>query len=119
MTKITEIEAPSIEKHSEHSNWYAWIDLMPPPPNHFHVVGDVMVANPGVDVFLTPKVPQGINPTILLLDLILIQRPGFWPQVLTIKQARFDKVMKDNLYKSVVVFSGDEAIAEMPVDEIH
>jgi hypothetical protein len=51
-------------------NWYAWINIMPPRPLHsFHVSGEVLVGNPGVEAFLTVKEPQGINGDILLLDL--------------------------------------------------
>ena len=119
MTNIVSIEADDPVDVTETQNWYAWINLMPPPPNDFHVVGDVLVPNPGVDVFLSPKEPQGINPTILLMDLSLVQRPGMWPQVLTWKQARYDKITPHNLYRSVQIFSGDEIIAEMPVNEVH
>ena len=89
---------------------------MPPPPNDFHVVGDVLVGNPGVEAILTPKVPQGFNPTILLLDLVLVQRTGFWPQVQTWVQARYDKVVSGTPYNTVTIFSEGEAIAEMPVE---
>lgn len=113
------ITESSLVEVTESKDWYSWINLMPPPPNDFHVVGEVLVGNPGIEAVLTPRQPQGINPTILLLDLILIQRPGFWPQVLTWVPARYDKVVKDNPYNSVTVFSGSDAIAEMPVHEIH
>ena len=37
-------------------NWHAWIDVMPPRPLHsLHVSGEVHVANPGVEAFLTAK----------------------------------------------------------------
>jgi hypothetical protein len=116
------------EKHAEGSclpckdiktrDWYAWLNLMPPPPDDFHVVGEVYVPNPGVDPFLTPKNPQGINPQILLLDLYLIQRPGIWPQVFVWKQARYDKIGGAR-YTQVQVFCGDELIADIPVQEVH
>ncbi|HJU40844.1 MAG TPA: hypothetical protein VJ724_14835, partial [Tahibacter sp.] len=75
-------------------NWYAWINKMPPPPDDFHVVGEVEVPNPGIEALLTVRSPQGINPDILLLDLHLFQKPGVWPQVVTWVQARYDKVLK-------------------------
>jgi hypothetical protein len=62
-------------------DWYAWLNLMPPPPDDFHVIGDVLVSNPGVQAHLCVKEPQGINPGVLLLDLHLAQLPGMWPQV--------------------------------------
>jgi hypothetical protein len=67
-------------------NWFAWNDLMPPGPPSFHIIGDVQVPNPGVDLLLTERVPQGINPAIILLDLHFIQLPGLWPQMVVTKQ---------------------------------
>ena len=100
----------------ETRDWYAWLNLMPPPPDDFHVIGEVYVPNPGVDPFLTPRNPQGINPAILLLDLFLIQRPGIWPQVFVWKQARYDKTARSIRYTQVQVFCGDELIADIKVD---
>lgn len=119
MVQMMKIEEAEVVDISETKEWHSWINLMPPPPNEFHVVGDVLVSNPGIKALLIPKVPQGINPTILLLDLVLVQQPGFWPQVMTWAEARYDKIVKENPYKAVQIFSGDKAIAEVPVDEVH
>ena len=104
---------------AETRDWYAWINLMPPPPEDLHIVGEVYVPNPGVEPLLTPKVPQGTNPKILLLDLHLIQQPGIWPQVFVWKPVRFDKVVSGMQYTQVQIFCGDEIIADLPVREIH
>lgn len=119
MPSLENITEASVVKVSESKDWYAWINLMPPLPNDFHVIGEVLVPNPGVKAVLTPKVPQGINPTILLLDLILIQQPGPWPQVMTLAEARYDKTVSGNPYKTVQIFSEDSPIAEVPVEEVH
>lgn len=100
-------------------DWYAWINLMPPKPDSFHVTGEVYVPNPGVDPILVPREPQGINPEILLMDLFLIQRPGIWPQILVWKQARYDKVGTGFEYKQVQIFCGDEVIADIEVEIVH
>ena len=101
-------------------NWYAWINKMPPPPDDFHVVGEVEVPNPGVEALLTVRSPQGINPDILLLDLHLFQKPGVWPQVVTWVQARYDKVLRPGspCYTHVDVFYDNQSIAQMPVDTV-
>lgn len=117
--KAIKISESSLVEVTESKDWYSWINLMPPPPNDFHVVGEVLVGNPGVEAILTPKQPQGINPTMLLLDLILIQRAGFWAEVQTWVQARYEKVVAGNPYKLVTVYSDGKPIAEMPVDIIH
>ena len=87
---------------------------MPPKPTTFHVVGEVQVPNPGVDVLLVPRTPQGINPKILLLNLILVQRSGLWPHLVVWKRAHHEKVNADD--ESVQIFSGDEAIRNVSVE---
>lgn len=101
-------------------NWYAWINLMPPKPDDFHVVGEVLVANPGLQAELCIKEPQGTNPNILLLDMHLVQRPGVWPQVMTWVQCRFDKILRpdDPRYTDVEVFHEGTSVATMKVDEV-
>lgn len=86
-------------------DWHAWLNTMPPKPDTLHVVGDVIVANPGVVPVLTMREPQGINSNILVLDLQLVQQPGIWPQVLSCVQARFDRVVvRQSNYTSVDVY---------------
>jgi plastocyanin len=98
------------------TNWFAWNNLMPPGPPSFHIVGEVQVPNPGVDVLLTERVPQGINPQIILLDLHLVQRPGIWPQHVVNKQAHFEKLRAK--YSEATVFMGTSVIADVPVVDI-
>lgn len=97
-------------------DWYAWNNLMPPRPDDFHIIGEVETSNLGVDVQLVPKNPQGINRRILLIDLVLVQKPGFWPQIVTWKQARYDKV--NATYDGVQIFFDNQQIASIPVDNI-
>lgn len=101
-------------------NWYAWINLMPPKPDDFHVVGEVLVGNPGIQAELSMKHPQGINTKILLLDLHLVQRPGIWPQVMTWVQCRYGSIVCPGMdtYEQVQVFHDGEEIASMEVDVV-
>jgi hypothetical protein len=92
---------------------------MPPSPDDLHVLGEVYVPNPGVEPTLVMKEPQGINPRILLLDLILCQKPGMWPQVFVWKQVRYDKTGRVLRYDQVDVFCGSDIIASIPVEDIH
>ena len=100
-------------------DWYAWLNLMPPSPDDLHVTGEVYVPNPGVDPILVPREPQGINPRILLLELLLCQRPGIWPPVLVWKQVRYDKTGRILRYDQVDIFCGDRLIVSIPVEDIH
>ncbi|MDJ0715435.1 MAG: hypothetical protein QNJ54_14615 [Prochloraceae cyanobacterium] len=99
-------------------DWYAWNNLMPPKPDDFHVIGEVQVPNPGVIAELKPRVPQGINPKIMLLNLFLFQRPGTWPQVQTWVEARYDKILPESDYEQVQIFCDDEIIAEIKVEDV-
>jgi len=97
-------------------DWYAWLNLMPPPPDDFHVVGEVYVPNPGVVPYLVPHVPPGINPVILLLDLVLLQLPGVWPAVFVWKPVRYDKIVREFRYEQVQVLCGNDVIADIPIE---
>ena len=103
-------------------DWSAWNNKMLPKPDDFHVVGQVLVANPGIEVMLVERVPQGINPEILLLDLYTYQLPGRWQSDndsnRASKQVRFDKVLVNSDYKSVTVFCSGETIAEIEADTV-
>ena len=101
--------------------WYAWINVQPPPPDDFHVVGEILVNNPGLQAQLCVKEPQGSNPTTILLDLYLFQRPGDWPQVMAWVEARYDKILipSNPKYEQVEIFLDNERIAQVPVEEIH
>jgi len=102
---------------TECKDWQAWLDKMPPKPDELHVVGDVMVSNPGVRPMLTMRNPQGSNPAVLLLDLFLIQQPGIWPDVRVCAPARFDRVMSPGApdYTSVEIYSDGKQILQIDV----
>jgi hypothetical protein len=97
-------------------DWYAWNNLMPPRPGVFHLVGEVQVVNLGVDVVLALRTPQGTNPRVLLLDLILVQQPGIWAQIVMWKQARYEKI--NVAYDRVEIFHDNQTIASIPVDNV-
>ena len=89
-------------------------------PDDFHVIGKILASNPGVQAQLSVKEPQGINPSILLLDLHLIQQPGMWPQVITWVDARYDTVLSPNTtrYTQVEIFSDGASFEQIDVDEV-
>jgi hypothetical protein len=98
------------------SNWIAWNDVSPPGPASFHIIGEIQVGNPGIDVLLTEMQPQGINPEIILLDLHLIQRPGLWPQHVVTKLAQYEK--PGSRYLEASVLYGSTTVATVPVINI-
>ncbi len=98
-------------------DWYAWNNRMPPKPDHFHIVGEVEVPNPGVDAELVPRQAKGKK--TLAFDLVLTQRPGIWPQMLTWKPVRYDKVLTGGTYSKAEVWCGDDRIADVKVEDVH
>lgn len=104
----------------ECKDWHAWLDTMPPKPDEFHVSGDIIVGNPGIRPILTMRNPPGINQTILMLDLSLVQQAGMWPQVVTCAQAKFNRVMPPGAtaYNSVQIFLNGEKIASIDKIEV-
>jgi hypothetical protein len=55
------------------SNWHAWINMQPIQPTKggtLHVTGEI-VDHPTQVATIVKKVPQGINPRILLLEIII------------------------------------------------
>lgn len=101
------------------SNWYAWVNRMPPGPPRMHVQGTVALPSPGYDVALRKAAPQGINPRDLILDLVLTERPGVWPEVVTSVSARYDEDPYQNNYDTVLVrLPGGEAV-QLTLEDVY
>jgi hypothetical protein len=97
-------------------DWYAWNNLMPPPPYDFHIVGQVYVANPGIRPYLIEI--DSPDPDTIHLELLQVQEPGFWPQVFVWKQVRFEKVLPHKGYRWAVVFCEGKEIARVEVHDV-
>ena len=63
------VQAMSDNK-SQCAGWNAWYNIQPPGPKTLHVAG-VCTLKIGSKAKLVPHVPQGINPQIYILDLII------------------------------------------------
>lgn len=102
---------------TECKDWQAWLNKMPPKPDELYVVGDVMVSNPGMQPMLAMRNLQGSSPTVLILDLFLIQQPGKWTQEEVCIQVRFDRIMPSGAadYTSVEIYSDREQITQVDV----
>lgn len=100
------------------SDWYAWLDRLPPGPGSFHVTGTVIAPHPGYTARLVRAVPQGIHPADLLLDLVVDELPGFWPQVVTQIDVRYDEAPLAVAYTSALVrLPGGDAL-RLDVEEV-
>lgn len=84
--------------------WAAWLDTMPGSPWTLHVKGVLQMPTPGYELKLCEHEPQGINPAILLLDLIVTPPDPdlIVPQVITEEEARFKKDTETK-YESVTI----------------
>jgi len=63
-------------------------------------------------------VPQGFNPNILFLDLIVESIPGYWPTVMTWISVRRDEVFEGNGPDSVQIFLKGQPISATNVERI-
>ena len=73
-----------------------------------HVTADVQVPDLGTTVTLTKRNPQGINPTILLLDLAITPSQNPSGQVITTKQASFNERPAQGTYVAVEIAGAGE-----------
>ena len=55
----------------EPSTWTAWYTVLPGAAHLLHVTGKITVPTGGFKASLKQHIPQGINPTIYLLDLVV------------------------------------------------
>ena len=100
-------------------NLFAWNHLMPTGSHSFHVNGLVKVPNPGVACVLQYKSPQGINPEVLLLDLVCIQKQGTWPSLMRLTEVNYTATLDGLKYSKVSIFCNNEMKAEVDVVDIH
>jgi len=80
------------EKKSNCTDWTAIHDFMPPGPARLTVRGKCTFPTPGYTVTLKKKVPQGINPAILLLDKTVTPPSGPRSDVVTTIDVKYEEV---------------------------
>jgi hypothetical protein len=100
------------------SDWYAWVNRMPPGPATFHVQGVVTMGHPGYRVALAPAAPQGINPAELILDLRIEKRPGAWPRVVSRLPVSYEIQQYTGAYKTVLIRLPDGGAEQVQVEEV-
>jgi len=70
---------------------------------------------PGFKVSLKKKVPQGINPAILILEKVVVAPTGIEPQHVTKIPVEYEEATNEH-YTEVFVIPDD---AKIPVKEVH
>ncbi len=98
--------------------WKAWEDRQPPALLALHVTGEVETGNSNQSPHLKEAVPQGINPTILILNLSLTAS-GAGTTMMGWKHVRFDKSISREHYASVDIHWDGESIAKCKVEVVH
>jgi hypothetical protein len=104
----------------EARNWSAWVDLEPGAPRQLHVSGEVRVGTPRTKATLTARVPVGINPKNLILDLSIDLHGG--SDVMSwVKTTPYVQTLKpeDFLPGSVEIWAEGKSLATVPVEEAH
>jgi hypothetical protein len=99
-------------------SYEAWIDLMPGAHETLHVKGKVTVPTTGYKAELVEAVPQGINPTILLLRLVLTKPSGGAGDVVTTLDVTFSK-QHAKQYKEVQIEEQGHPSKTVHVREVH
>ena len=82
-------------------------NMMPPGPYRFRVHSRIEAPTPAFTAFLRPAVPQGINPKILILDVVLNPKPGTVIQVVTEIDADYEDKNYKGKYTDVTVRYGN------------
>lgn len=102
-------------------DWSAYENRQPPvnpAATPFYVIGKVETNNGAHQPKLTKIVPQGINPTILLLELT-ITSGGTGTGDVALRPARYDAQVQQGQYKTVEVLYGRQTIATIEVKAVH
>lgn len=102
-------------KKSNCANWSAIHDFMPPAPAHLRVRGDCTFPTPGYTVTLKKKEPQGINPSILILEKAVTSPSGPEPEVITTIPVAYEEVTNQHYTEVQIVPDG----ATIAVQEVH
>lgn len=100
-------------------DWKAWQNLQPGPSTPtLMVVGQVETSNTNQTPRLSEHAPQGINRTILLLDLT-ISAAGAGNDVMSWREVRFEKAIEKNQYSSVDVLWEGAHAGSAEVEDVH
>lgn len=87
----------------------AWIDNMPGSPRKLIVTGKLETPTAGWTAKLRYRIPQGINPKILLLDAEATKPSGPAVEVISQVDVRYEETPPQQEYTDVTVFCGDES----------
>lgn len=103
------------ERKTNCTGWSAIHDFMPPGPASLTVKGECTFPTPGYIAVLKKKVPQGFNPSILLLEKIVTAPLNPEPDVVTTISVTYEEITEQR-YEQVQIIPDGTMI---PVKEVH
>jgi len=83
---------------------------------HITVTGEVELTETGTTAELKERTPQGINPKILLLELVIHRQGGIHGHIAWFEKVTFKKNSSGHAYDEVDVFHGDTVIQRVKVE---
>jgi hypothetical protein len=93
-------------------DWYAWHNRQPPGPQTLYVTGVCTVPDTGWTVELRRHEPQGINPKVLLLDLVVRKSETYETTAVSV---RYEEAT-DFIYDAVTILPDGPSIPVEVVD---
>jgi hypothetical protein len=102
---------------SDQGTFEAWLDKQPGANNTLHVTGKITVPTGGYKVSLVEANPQGINPKILILNVVKVKPTGPAPDVISHVEVKFDKPNSPDYTDVTIRNDGDEFT--IPVKIVH
>ena len=96
-------------------DWKAVLNLMP-PQKHLTVTGSMMYGDPSGNPTLQKKVPQGINPKILMLEVV---PPTDAKGNKKVDLKYEEDFQTEDQHTSVEVFYKNERIADIKIEKVH
>lgn len=92
----------------DEKSFHARLDMMPPGPPRLIVYGTGEAPTTGWTVTLERAEPQGINPDVLILDVVAKAPDGIVAQHVTPVELRFEERPAHNNYAEVAIRYGAE-----------
>jgi hypothetical protein len=88
---------------------------MPPEPPRLTVRGECTFPTPGFKVTIKRKQPQGINPTILILEKTVVNPTGLEPQIVTTMSVEYEE-KTDQHFLEILILPDETRIPVQEVD---
>jgi hypothetical protein len=96
----------------------AWLNEMPGSKHKLIVTGELEVPTSGWKAELTRKEPQGINPTILMLEVHAQAPQGMVSQIVQKLPLRYEQTVSADSYTQVTILYENDSVT-VDVKPVH